>query len=299
MTKSPPFPVAVSIPQRCERHRYIVDLHLRFHTLMGATFVPSVAHRLLRPLTSAPYPSSTCERSPNRAVESSPPRIIVRATSVVPPATVDKNGLLSPSSFDSAEESLTAFAEYFGCMSGSWNSERTYHYQLPKVAREDSQTTFDVERLQPFQVTKVLQSNGHATASLSNEQRQNTQGFNVSFLTRMASQSELVRASTNLAFVPNSIHQAGVIRGDYYRDLGYEESAPIKATFSFDCAKMTLTMTTFYTSVVSVDQISLINPSTRLRQIVNYVRPPADQPIKDIVLVGFGIECKSQQRLVS
>ncbi|KAI0566911.1 chorismate-binding protein [Gracilaria domingensis] len=263
---------------------------------MATTFVPAVAPHAQLPFVKEPFSIS---RPPRRAALSRPVRMVFSVDTVSPPVSVDKSGLLSPKSFDSPEQCLDAFSEYFSYMAGTWNSERTYHYQLPHVAREDSQTTFDVERLRPPQVAQVLESNGDATALLSNEQKDSTQGFNVSFSTRMASQSELVRSSTNLAFVPKSVHKAGVIYGDYYRDLGYEESAPIKATFSFDCAKMELTMTTFYTRVVSVDQISLINQSTRLRRIVNYRRPPSSQPIEDVVLVGFGIERKSPQRLVS
>ena len=127
-----------------------------------------------------------------------------------------------------------------------------------------------------------------------------TLGFRVEFLTKMASQDELVRAGTNLAFVPEEVYDGGVIAGAYYRDLGYEESAPIKARFVFDCGKMELVMTTFYTSVVSVDQISLISDSLRLRKIVNYRRVPEGEVMEDALLVGFGVERKGEsQRLVT
>ncbi|PXF48739.1 Chromophore lyase CpcS/CpeS 1 [Gracilariopsis chorda] len=220
-------------------------------------------------------------------------------TTVQPAISIAKTGLPSSITFESSQQSLRAFSSYFECMTGTWNSERTYHYAPPDAKREDSQTTFDVVRLTPTQISEVLATNGDATASFSAHQQHNTHGFNVSFLTRMASQSELVRASTNLAFVPNSAHEAGLLCGNYYRDLGYEESAPIKATFTFECARMELTMTTFYTKVVSVDQISLINDTTRLRRIVNYRRPPDDTSFEEVVLVGFGIERKGEQRLVS
>ncbi|WP_246260006.1 phycobiliprotein lyase [Oxynema aestuarii] len=52
-------------------------------------------------------------------------------------------------------------------------------------------------------------------------------------------------------------------------------------------------MTTHYTRIVSVDSITLVNPSLRLRQIVNYQRPPEGQPLEQVLLVGFGVEQKT------
>jgi hypothetical protein len=54
-----------------------------------------------------------------------------------------------------------------------------------------------------------------------------------------------------------------------------------------------LLMTTHYTRIVSVDSITLVNPSLRLRQIVNYQRPPEGQPLEQVLLVGFGVEQKT------
>jgi hypothetical protein len=51
-------------------------------------------------------------------------------------------------------------------------------------------------------------------------------------------------------------------------------------------------MTTTYTHVVSVDTITLLNPRLRLRQILNYRRPPQGQPLQEVLLVGFGVEQK-------
>jgi CpeS-like protein len=55
---------------------------------------------------------------------------------------------------------------------------------------------------------------------------------------------------------------------------------------------MQLTMRTTYTRVISVDEITLTNPSFRVRKIINYARPPDNEPPHDAVLVGFGIEQK-------
>lgn len=193
--------------------------------------------------------------------------------------------------------SLAVFASYFAAMSGQWNSERTYHY-VRERRRESSQTTFDVNRLKSTEIDAVLASNGEA-ALLDPRERAYSEGFSVGFLTRMESQVSLVRASTNLVFVPRDVTDS-IVSGDYYRDLGYEEKSPIAALFSFNARAMELTMTTRYTRVVSVDQISLVNPKMRLRKIVNYARPESDSdPLVDPILVGFGVESKGDDdRLV-
>ena len=47
-----------------------------------------------------------------------------------------------------------------------------------------------------------------------------------------------------------------------------------------------------YTSVVSVDSITLVNPKMRVRKILNYRRPAEGEPLTQIALAGFGIEQK-------
>lgn len=191
---------------------------------------------------------------------------------------------------------LSTFKDFFSLMPGSWNSERTYHYITPgqQQTREESQTTFDVERITPEQIEAVLASNKSFGGSSSE-----AEGFRVSFLTRMASQDELVRSGTNLAFIPES-GSATTVEGSYYRDLGYEDSGPVKSRFVFNAEQKQLQMTTFYTKVVSVDEIRLINDGLRLRRIINYRRPKNDSdPLVDPMLVGYGVECKGDmQRLV-
>lgn len=218
-------------------------------------------------------------------------------TTASPPQVLDTAGR-PVAGLESVNATLDVFKDFFMVMEGSWNSERTYHY-VDNGMREDSQTTFDVLRLDDSQVSDVLLSNGDQGV-MSPEEKANSQGFKVSFNTRMASQKELVRNSTNLAFIPRSIDERGLISGDYFRDLGYEEAGPIRAKFVFDAAKRQLNMTTTYSRVVSVDQISLISPTLRLRKIINYVRPDADlDPLNDVALVGFGVELKGVgERLV-
>ncbi|MGL4879974.1 MAG: phycobiliprotein lyase, partial [Waterburya sp.] len=47
-----------------------------------------------------------------------------------------------------------------------------------------------------------------------------------------------------------------------------------------------------YTRVVSVDSITLTNPTLRIRKILNYAKPPAGETLKTVLLVGFGVEQK-------
>lgn len=202
-----------------------------------------------------------------------------------PPAT------LSPPS----PAALAAFRAFFAAMPGPWNSQRTYHYMYPgQQEREESQTTYDVERITPTQIAAVLDANAAAPkdAALA-------EGFRVSYLTRMASQEALVRSATNLAFVPETA-RAGALEGAYYRDVGYEEAGPITARFVFDVARSELQMTTYYTKIISVDEIRLVNNRTRLRRIINYRHPKKDgDPLTEPALIGFGVERKGEeQRLV-
>ncbi len=220
----------------------------------------------------------------------SPPRMTLSDTSkpkVVPPTEETKHKSPLP---------LVLFREYFSAMNGSWNSDRTYHY-VPERRREKSQTTFNVSRLTRAQIDDVMKSNGEAGV-LEPQDYVFTEGFRVAFLTRMESQGGLVESGTNLAFVPRGVDEANaIVTGDYFRDLGYEEKGPKAAKFSFDGRRMQLTMTTHYTRVVSVDQIRLINPSCRLREIVNYKKPAVEgSPLVDPLLVGFGVELKGEAK---
>lgn len=209
-------------------------------------------------------------------------------------ATSGSTTIMSPALDISGKEIMeidaySSFVQFFRDQSGSWNSERTYHYTTDGK-REDSATTFDVSRLTSEQVQEVLSANGDATL-YDDATRQKAQGFQVSFLTRMASQEELVRSSTNLAFIPTMIDR-GMVRGKYYRLLGYEESGPQKADFNFDVGKKQLNMITHYTRVVSVDEITLIHPTMRIRKIINFARPEEGHPPTHALLLGFGVEKK-------
>ena len=107
----------------------------------------------------------------------------------------------------------------------------------------------------------------------------------------ISEKGEEVRQNLNLMFVPKS-NNGSIIEGDYLRDRAYEEARPIVSHFCFDTNTRELLMTTNYTRVVSVDSISLTNPTLRIRKILNYEKPPTGQPLKNVLLVGFGVEQK-------
>lgn len=246
----------------------------------------------------------------------------------------------------SVESTYASFQTFIDFMPGVWNSQRTYHYpgvnddnsksivsdvngtHEQQRTREESQTTFEVHSVDAGKIEEVLQSNGiKSSAVLNSWQRDMAAGFRVSFRTIMQSMGvdTPVVSATNLAFIPTSVHVNGLIKGDYFRDLGYEEKGPIKAQFVFSALKMQLVMTTTYTKVFSVDTITLVNPRLRLRQIINYKRPVAggqsgtgangetdgshqetvrqqqqSMNSSEVVLVGFGTEERGSedQRLV-
>ncbi|MEO1132199.1 MAG: phycobiliprotein lyase, partial [Cyanobacteria bacterium J06639_1] len=115
-------------------------------------------------------------------------------------------------------------------------------------------------------------------------------GFRLAFNT-VSEKGEKVSQSLNLLFVTHT-ETGHILEGDYLRDRAYEEARPIISHFRFDTQTNELLMTTNYTRVVSVDSITLVNPDLRIRKILNYSRPPAEQPLSDVVLVGFGVEQK-------
>ncbi|HEY9866558.1 MAG TPA: phycobiliprotein lyase, partial [Candidatus Obscuribacterales bacterium] len=82
------------------------------------------------------------------------------------------------------------------------------------------------------------------------------------------------------------------IEGDYLRDKAYEEAKPMVSHFRYHTETRELLMKTTYTSIVSVDSITLINPKLRIRRIINYQRPIENNPLENILLVGFGVEQK-------
>jgi hypothetical protein len=182
--------------------------------------------------------------------------------------------------------SVLEFQRFFECCVGSWSSERTYHF-LQRSQVERSHTQFRVEPISSVQKNKVLQDNRRPP----HPQVERLQGYYLQFDT-VSETGEQVSQQLNLLFVPTK-EERGAIEGDYLRDRAYEEAKPMVAHFRFNAFTRELLMTTHYTRVVSVDSITLVNPSLRLRQIVNYQRPPEGQPLEQVLLVGFGVEQKT------
>jgi hypothetical protein len=181
---------------------------------------------------------------------------------------------------------LSEFKYFFDCCVGQWNTERTYHY-LTYQEVERSRTEFIIHPLTTDQKTKVLADNGRS----SHSELDTLPGFHLEFET-ISEKGEEVSQQLNLLFVPTNM-EGHIVAGDYLRDRAYEEARPIISHFQFNTQTKELLMTTNYTRVVSVDSITLINPNLRIRKILNYQRPPENQPLNQVVLVGFGVEQKA------
>ena len=177
------------------------------------------------------------------------------------------------------------FEQFFADCVGNWLSDRTYHYLTHKEI-ERSQTTFEVRPLSSQQKAKVLSDNAYEKL----DNLETLPGFNLGFYT-ISETGQEKRQNLNLMFVPK-LENNRLLEGDYLRDRAYEEDRPIISHFSFNSETRELLMTTNYTRVVSVDSITLTNPTLRIRRILNYAKPQAGQPLKNVLLAGFGIEQK-------
>ena len=179
----------------------------------------------------------------------------------------------------------TKLQYFFDCCVGNWTIERTYHY-LTTNEVERSHTEFQVELLTRALKAKVLEDNQYQFSS----EIGSLPGFALRFQTRSETGEE-VSQELRALFVPKQ-EDSPILEGDYLRDRAYEEARPIVSHFRFDPRNQELLMTTYYTRVVSVDSITLINPNLRIRKILNYQRPPEGKPLERLVLVGFGVEQK-------
>jgi hypothetical protein len=180
---------------------------------------------------------------------------------------------------------LADITYFFDCCIGQWSIERTYHYMAQQEI-ERSHTDFRVDAITPDLRRKVLTDNGYGKV----DDIDSLPGFQLAFHT-VSDKGEEVTQELRALFVPQQ--QVGtVLRGDYLRDRAYEEDRPIISSFTYDQSNHELLMTTPYTKVVSVDSILLVNPTTRIRRILNYKRPADGEPLDSLVLVGFGVEQK-------
>ncbi|MGB3403208.1 MAG: phycobiliprotein lyase [Microcoleaceae cyanobacterium] len=181
--------------------------------------------------------------------------------------------------------SLSQFQTFFDHCVGTWVTERTYHY-LAQQEVERSHTEFIIHPVSSEIKAQVLADN-QASAE---QDLAELPGYQLAFQT-VSETGEKVSQQLNLLFVPRKTSDS-IIEGDYLRDRAYEERRPIVSHFRYDPQTRELLMTTNYTRVVSVDSIMMVNPSLRIRKILNYQRPPENQPLQQVVLAGFGVEQK-------
>lgn len=177
------------------------------------------------------------------------------------------------------------FQNFFDCCVGNWTTERTYHY-MTRSEVERSHTDFGVQSLTAALKTKVLIDNQYPIPN----DLEGLPGYHLAFDT-VSDKGEKVSQKLNLLFVPKQ-QTGSIIEGDYLRDRAYEEAKPIVSQFQFHTETQELLMTTFYTRVISVDSITLVNPKLRIRKILNYERSSEGQPLDNVILVGFGVEQK-------
>lgn len=183
---------------------------------------------------------------------------------------------------------LERFQAFFDSCVGNWQTERTYHY-LTRQEVERSHTEFGIEALTASQKLQVLRDNEYPVP----KDLAPLPGYHLEFQT-VSETGEKVSQQLNLMFVPTQ--QTGTyLEGDYLRDRAYEEDRPIISHFRFDNLTRELLMTTNYTRVIAVDSITMIHPELRIRKILSYRRPENEEPLKDVVLVGFGVEQKQPQ----
>jgi hypothetical protein len=180
---------------------------------------------------------------------------------------------------------LTKFNDFFDCCVGQWTTERTYHY-LTYQEVERSRTEFQVEAISLDLKQKVLADNHYETPG----NLEQMPGFRLFFHT-VSEKGEEVSQELRALFIPQQ-RQGDILIGDYLRDQAYEEARPIISAFRYDESQRELLMTTSYTRVISVDSIILVNPTMRIRRILNYQRPVGDEPMETLVLAGFGVEQK-------
>ncbi|MGB3536081.1 MAG: phycobiliprotein lyase [Microcoleaceae cyanobacterium] len=181
--------------------------------------------------------------------------------------------------------SISQFKTFFDRCVGSWVTERTYHY-LRQQEVERSHTEFIIHPVSSEIKAQVLADNEISV----DQDLAELPGYKLAFQT-VSETGERVSQQLNLLFVPRKMEDS-MIEGDYLRDRAYEEDKPMVSHFRFNPLTRELLMTTNYTRIVSVDSIQMVNPNLRIRKILNYQRPPENQPLEQVVLAGFGVEQK-------
>lgn len=203
------------------------------------------------------------------------------------------------------------FQEFFTACTGLWKTERIYHTILQGEI-ERSYTEYRVESLTSEQKQQILSLSSLAGLKVDMASFQSEAnicpGFAIAFDT-VSETGEQVSMSLKALFIPDTyaIDETSnpvppmplaaqispteeVIRGFYLRDEGYSEAGAVKSRFTYLPSRQTLEMTTYYRGSVAVDQMRMVAPDLRLRTIITYQRPDANESPTIIDLVGFGVE---------
>jgi hypothetical protein len=200
---------------------------------------------------------------------------------------------------------MLSFEDFFAACAGFWKIERTYHY-FPNNEIERSYTEYQVDGLPDVEKRRIVaMSLPKGTIAASHETQ--CPGFSIAFDT-VSETGERRSMSLKALFVldewmPDAVlaefpvpaaaqvpSDGEILRGYYLRDEGYSEAGAIAGRFTYQPSRGTLEMTTVYSRSVSVDQMRLIDPLTRLRTIVTYQKPINPEPPSVISLIGFGVE---------
>ncbi|NJR38949.1 MAG: phycobiliprotein lyase [Leptolyngbyaceae cyanobacterium CSU_1_4] len=215
---------------------------------------------------------------------------------------------------------MLTFQDFFVACDGFWTTERTYHSVL-EDAIERSYTEFRAKTLNQAEKQKMLLGTTPTDLTFPGIKIDVEQGmsdpsacpgFAIAFETRSETGEEVSMSLTAL-FVPDRYITSQttsepiplplaaqvplqlngeVIQGFYLRDQGYSEGGAIAGRFTYQPARQTLEMTTYYNRSVAVDQMRFVNPDLRLRTIVTYERPQDGSMPTVINLIGFGVERK-------
>ncbi len=206
---------------------------------------------------------------------------------------------------------MLSFQDFFTACTGLWKTERIYHSVLQGQI-ERSYTEYRVESLTGEQKQQILAVSQLDGIKVDTEQVGSEAiacpGFAIAFDT-VSETGEQVSMSLKALFIPDayvSLDEKAdtppmplaahipateeIIQGFYLRDEGYSEAGAVKSRFTYLPSRQTLEMTTYYRRSVAVDQMRMVAPDLRLRTIITYQRPEANQIPTIIDLVGFGVE---------
>jgi len=203
---------------------------------------------------------------------------------------------------------MLSFSEFFHLCYGVWQIERTYHY-LDTGEIERSHTEYDVRSLPDSGRDFLLhcKTDLQFDVNILQAQPELLAGFAIAFKT-ISETGEQLSMELHALFVPDAHVLRGQtayplppcavmpsvpenITGYYLRNKGYSEAGIAIGRFCYQPTRQMLEMTTYYQKSIAVDQMRLVDHSTRLRNIITYSRPE-----QEITLIGFGVEQRLQHQ---